>query len=302
VKDARAGVAYAPVPDRRRGWAVLSDYVALTKPRLNMLVVVTSAAGYYLGATAPFDARRVVGAVLGTALVAGGAAVLNQVYERSTDALMHRTRLRPLPDGRVLPEDARVYGLGLSFAGLLLLWLTSPAAATWLAVATLVTYVLIYTPMKRRSTAATLVGAVPGALPPLIGWAAANGTASIGGLALFAIVFLWQIPHFMAIAWLFREDYGRAGFPMLPVIDPDGRRTGREAIIYSVALLPVSLLPSYVGISGTLYLALALVLSIALLGLSILFGVRRSDSAARALFFGSIAYLPLLWTAMILDH
>ena len=301
MKDARAGVAFATAPGRR-GLALLSDYVALTKPRLNMLVVVTSAAGYYLGATSPFEAARVVGTVAGTALVAGGAAVLNQVYERGTDALMHRTRHRPIPDGRVAPEDARAYGLLLSLGGLLLLWVTSTAAATWLAVATLVVYVLVYTPMKRRSTAATLVGAVPGALPPLIGWAAASGSASAGGLALFAIVFLWQIPHFMAIAWLFRDDYGRAGFPMLPVIDPTGGRTAREAIVYAAALVPVSLAPSYLGVSGTVYWWLALGLGLALLGLSIGFGVKRSDRAARALFFGSIAYLPLLWAAMILDH
>lgn len=302
MKDVRADVAYAAASERRRLLAVVSDYVALTKPRLNMLVVVTSAAGYYLGATSALDPGRMAGAVAGTALVAGGAAVLNQVYERGTDALMHRTRLRPLPDGRVAPEDARSYGLLISAVGLLLLWMTSTAAATALAVATLVIYVLVYTPMKRRSTAATLVGAIPGALPPLIGWAAANGTTSVGGLVLFAIVFLWQIPHFMAIAWLFRDDYGRAGFPMLPVIDQDGRRTAREAILYSIALVPVSLAPSFVGISGTVYLWLAAVLGVALLGLALGFGAKRSDAAARALFFGSIAYLPLLWTAMILDH
>jgi protoheme IX farnesyltransferase len=265
-------------------------------------VVVTSAAGYYLGATTPIDVGRAAGAVAGTAMVAGGAAVLNQVYERHTDALMHRTRRRPLPDGRVAPDDARTYGLFLSLTGLLLLWIMSTAAATWLAVATLLIYVVIYTPMKRRSSTATLVGAVPGALPPLIGWAAASGSASAGGLTLFAIVFLWQIPHFMAIAWLFRDDYGRAGFPMLPVIDQDGRRTAREAIIYSTILLPVSLAPSYVGISGMIYLWLAAVLGSTLLALSIGFGLKRSDAAARALFIGSIVYLPLLWAAMILDH
>ena len=177
-----------------------------------------------------------------------------------------------------------------------------PRDAATLAAVTLGIYLLVYTPMKRTSHLSTLVGAVPGALPAVIGWAAARGDIAVGGWTIFAIVFLWQIPHFMALAWMYREDYGAAGFPMLPVVDPSGQRAGHQALLYSAALLPVSLLPSYVGISGTLYLALALVLSIALLGLSILFGVRRSDSAARALFFGSIIYLPLVWAAMIVTH
>src|SRR5689334_25427819 len=163
-------------------------------------------------------------AVVGTALVAGGAAVLNQLYERDTDALMRRTRMRPLPAGRVIPADAGIFGSVLSAAGLALLAARTNWLAAALALATLVVYLAVYTPMKRRTPAATLVGAVPGALPALIGWTAAHGSVSAGGLSLFAIVFLWQIPHFMAIAWLYREDYGNAGFPMLPVIDPDGGR------------------------------------------------------------------------------
>ena len=216
----------------------LGDYVALTKPRLNLLVVATSAAGYYLG-----DRRtrrrccRWPPPSTGTALVAGGAAVLNQVYERDTDALMRRTRLRPLPDRRVASLDARVFGLALAAAGLALLALAPSAVAALLALATLVIYLVVYTPMKRRSSLSTLVGAVPGALPPLIGWTAAAGRCRVGGWTLFAIVFLWQIPHFMAIAWMYRDDYRRAGFPMLPVIEPDGRRTGRQAVLYAAALV-----------------------------------------------------------------
>ena len=208
-------------------------------------------------------------AVAGTALVAGGAAVLNQVYERDTDALMRRTRMRPLPDGRVTPADARVFGLALAACGLALLAARANLLAASLAAATIAVYLLVYTPMKRHSPFATLVGAVPGALPPLIGWTASHGSLSAGGAALFAIVFLWQIPHFMAIAWLYRDDYGKAGFPMLPVIEPDGRKTGRQAVLYAAALLPVSLVPSAIGLSGWPYLAIALVLGIALLWLSV---------------------------------
>jgi protoheme IX farnesyltransferase len=174
-------------------------------------------------------------------------------------------------------------------------------AATTLAAATVIIYLMVYTPLKRRSPFATLVGAVPGALPPLIGWAASHGTVSIGGAALFAIVFLWQIPHFMAIAWLYRDDYGKAGFPMLPVIEPDGKRTGRQAVIYSAALLPVSLIPGLIGMTGLAYAVIAAALGIALFALSVAFARSRSDAAARTLFFASIVYLPLIWAAMIVD-
>ena len=282
----------------------LADYVALTKPRLNVLVVATSAAGYYLGTARGSGGAQMlamIGAVAGTALVAGGAAVLNQVYERDTDALMRRTRLRPLPDGRVPPGEATVFGLAISTAGLGLLAARANLTAALLALATLVVYLVVYTPMKRRTPLATLVGAVPGALPPLIGWTASSGALSVGGVALFAIVFLWQIPHFMAIAWLYRDDYGKAGFPMLPVVEPEGRRAGRQAVLYSVVLLPISLAPTLVGVSGLAYCGIALALGVALLALAFRFAATRSDQSARRLFFGSIAYLPLLWTAMIAD-
>jgi heme o synthase len=299
VKDVRAEIAPAAFSGRQSN---LSDYVALTKPRLNFLVVVTSAAGYYLGSLASIAWWPMAQAVVGTALVAGGAAVLNQVYERDTDGLMRRTLRRPLPDHRVTAGDATIFGLALAAAGIALLALGANWLAASLAVATLVVYLVIYTPMKRRSPASTLVGAIPGALPPLIGWAAARGSVSAGGWTLFAIVFLWQIPHFMAIAWMYRDDYRSAGFPMLPVIEPDGRRTGRHATLFAAALLPVSLLPTFVGLSGWLYFSVALVLSAALLALSVRFAATRSDTAARGLFFGSITYLPLLWAAMILNH
>jgi protoheme IX farnesyltransferase len=295
-----AEVVNVPVSDVRRS-SGLRDYVALTKPRLNFLVVLTSAAGYYLGTVRP-GTMAMAQAVAGTALVAGGAAVLNQVYERKTDALMRRTRLRPLPDGRVTSADAAIFGSLLALAGLILLALGANRTAAFLALLTLVIYLVVYTPMKRHSSLATLVGAVPGALPPLIGWTAAHGAITAGGWSLFAILFLWQIPHFMAIAWLYRDDYRTAGFPMLPVVEPDGRRTGRQALLYAAALVPFSLAPSYVGVSGPMYFRIALVLSVALLALAARFSVQRTENAARWLFFGSITYLPLLLVAMVLDH
>jgi protoheme IX farnesyltransferase len=299
VKDAHAGTmrvaSTAAAPQR------IADYVALTKPRLNFLVVATSAAGYYLGATSSIDILPMASAVAGTALVAGGAAVLNQVYERDTDALMQRTRRRPLPDGRVTATDATVFGAVLSAGGLLLLAVRSNVLAALLAAATLVTYLLVYTPMKRRTSLSTLVGAVPGALPPLIGWTAARGAIAAGGLALFAIVFLWQIPHFMAIAWMYRDDYQRAGFPMLPVVEPDGRRTGRQAALFATLLIPATLVPTVVGVSGRWYGGVALALGAALLWLAFRFAAARTDRAARTLFFATIIYLPLIWLAMIWD-
>jgi heme o synthase len=299
VKDAQAEVAPLSVQSRRLG-TTLQDLVALTKPRLNVLVVATSAAGYYMGAGGTASPLPMLQAVAGTAMVAAGAATLNQLYERDTDARMRRTRLRPLPDGRVAPLDALIFGTALAVSGLATLVFTN-TLASFLALTTLVVYLVVYTPLKRRSPGATLVGALPGALPPLIGWTAATGSASFGGWTLFAIVFLWQIPHFMAIAWMFRDDYRQAGFPMLPVIEPSGLRTGRQALAYSVLLLPVSLLPTAAGVSGWAYFSTALVLGLALLFLATRFARQRSDLSARALFYGSIAYLPLIWTAMILD-
>ena len=280
---------------------VIADYTALTKPRLNVLVVASSAAGYYLGAQGGPDLRPMVVAVAGTALVAAGAAVLNQVSERDSDRLMRRTRMRPLADGRVAPADARMFGLGLSTIGIVLLAARANLLAAALALATLAVYLAVYTPLKRRSSVATLVGAVPGALPPLIGWAASHGSISIGGAVLFAIVFLWQIPHFMAIAWLYRDDYRSAGFPLLPVVEPDGRRTGRQALLFAAALVPVSFMPTFVGMSSGTYLAVALALGVAFVGLAARFARTRTDRAARVLFLGSITYLPLLWIAMIAD-
>jgi protoheme IX farnesyltransferase len=301
MKGTHVDIAPVPLSVGRRSSQVIADYLALTKPRLNSLVVVTSAGGYYLGVSRPAFLPMAAVAV-GTALVAGGAAVLNQVYERETDALMQRTRLRPLPDQRVTPEEARTFGTLLAGAGLVFLSVSANALAALLALVTLVVYLTVYTPMKRRSPLATLIGAVPGALPPLIGWTAASGSLSLGGWALFTIVFLWQIPHFMAIAWLYRDDYARAGFPMLPVVEPDGRRAGLQAVFYAAALVPASVAPTVVGLTGAAYFWTALVLGVGLLWMAARFALSRTDATARVLFYSSITYLPLIWTAMLLDH
>jgi heme o synthase len=215
---------------------------------------------------------------------------------------MRRTRMRPLPDQRVTAPEAAVFGVVLSGAGLGVLAFATNWVAAALALATLLIYLVVYTPMKRTSTLSTLVGAVPGALPAVIGWSAARGDIAIGGWTLFAIVFLWQIPHFMAIAWMYREDYRSAGFPMLPVVEPDGLRTGQQALLYAAALLPVSIGPSVVGLAGWAYFWIALALGTVLLVLSARFARARTDRSARILFFASIIYLPLIWAAMVLDH
>ena len=277
----------------------VADYIELVKPRLNVLVVASSAAGYYLGQTAATDVVAMVLAVAGTALVAAGAAALNQVSERDTDALMHRTAGRPLPGGRVSSFDAAVFGSLLAAAGLALLAFKANGLSAALAAATLVVYLVVYTPMKRRTPLSTLVGAVPGALPPLIGWTASHGRVAQGGAALFASVFLWQIPHFMAIAWLYRDDYARARFPMLAVIDPTGKRAARQAVFFAGVLLPISLLPSFIGLAGSAYLAVAVTLGLGFVWLAIRFAADRDLASARMLFLGSITYLPLLWISMI---
>jgi protoheme IX farnesyltransferase len=276
-----------------------SDFIALSKPRLNFLVVASALAGYLMGGGDTSNAVRLLLMVAGTALVAGGASAFNQVIERGPDSLMARTRLRPVPDGRLQPREALAFGAAMSAVGLVILGAGVNLLSAAVACATLITYALIYTPLKRRSSFSTVVGAIPGALPPVIGWAAASGSLSPGSWVLFGIVFLWQLPHFLAIAWIYRADYARAGFPMLPVIEPDGRSTGRQAILYCAALLPVSLAPTLIGMTGTAYFAAALVLSLLFLALTIRFARTRTVPDARRLFFGSIIYLPILWILMI---
>jgi protoheme IX farnesyltransferase len=279
-----------------------SDFVALTKPRLNLLVVATTAGGYYLGAAPGVDGLALFNVTAATALVAGGSAAFNQVLERRVDALMDRTRRRPVADGRLAVGESVAFAVLLSTVGLLWLALTTTPLAAVVALVTLLTYVVLYTPLKLRTSFATVIGAVPGALPPMIGWAAATDTLSREAWVLFAIIFLWQMPHFLAIAWLFKDDYGRAGFPMLPVLEPDGRSTGYQVAAYASALLPVSLVPSMMGLAGMVYFAVALVLGLAFLAVSLRFAVTRTRRDARVLFFTSIAYLPLVWLVMVLDR
>jgi heme o synthase len=275
------------------------DYVALAKPRLNLLVIVSALAGYIMGGGGTASPVLLLSMLVGTALVAGGASAFNQAIERETDALMRRTRLRPLPDGRLHPAEALVFAGSVSATGLFILAAGANVLSAAVALATLVSYVAIYTPLKRRTSFATVIGAIPGALPPVIGWAAATGTLSPGAWVLFGIVFLWQLPHFLAIAWIYRDDYARAGFPMLPVIEPDGRSTGRQALVYTAALLPLSLAPTIAGMAGTVYFVSALVLTLLFLALALRFARSRSVPDARRLFFASIAYLPVLWIVMI---
>jgi protoheme IX farnesyltransferase len=279
-----------------------SDFVSLTKPRLNFLVLLTTAAAYSLGAKPTATMMDLLHTLAGTFLVAGGAAALNQVWERATDRLMWRTRQRPLADLRMSAAEGVAFGLILTIAGAAeLAWFVNPLSAA-VALVTTASYILFYTPLKLRTSLSTIAGAVPGALPAVIGWAAATNTLSIEGWVLFGIVFMWQMPHFLAIAWMYRDEYARAGMPLLPVIEPDGRSTGRQAVLYTAALIPVSLLPTGVGLATAYYLVGALALGGVLMLLSVEFSAKRDLATARRLFFGSILYLPILWAVLVFDH
>jgi len=278
------------------------DYVALAKPRLNMLVVATTLAGYYMAAPAGRGWLLLFHTLVGTALVASGASAFNQLLEIESDGMMRRTRARPLPSGRLKPRHAKVFGFALSIVGIGQLawgvnWLTAGVA-----LATLLTYTVFYTPLKKRTSLSTVVGGIPGALPPMIGWAAVRNNLSIEAWILFGIVFLWQMPHFLAIAWMYREDYKRAGFPLLPIVEPDGASTGRQALVYAAALLPLSLAPTAASMAGVVYLVGAACLGLAFVALAARFAWLRTTPAARRLFFGSIIYLPLLWMLMVFNR
>jgi protoheme IX farnesyltransferase len=280
----------------------VADFVSLTKPRLNLLVLITTLGGLYLAAPAGVPVPILVHTLTGTALVAFGAAALNQVWERHTDRLMRRTASRPLPANRLGVVEATIFGVALSTVGLAELITLVNATAGAVAALTLVSYVLVYTPLKRRTSLATLVGAVPGALPPVIGWAAATDSVTLPAVVLFGIVFFWQMPHFLALAWMYREDYRAAGIPMLPVLEPDGRRTGHQALVYAAALWPVSLMPMMVGIAGLPFSIVATALGFTLIWLAAVFARDRSATSARRLFLYTIIYLPLLWGALCFDR
>ena len=280
----------------------LADLFVFTKVRVNVLVVATTAGGYYMGSPDAMNLPVLIATVIGTALVAGGAAALNQISERDLDRLMDRTRQRPVADGRLSLREAHVIAWLSSITGLALLAAMANVLAMLIAAATLVIYAFVYTPMKRATSFSTVVGAVPGALPPMIGWAAARGSIDAPAWALFFIVFLWQLPHFLAIAWLYREDYARAGFPMLPVVDPDGASTARQSLLYATALVPFSLLPSALGLTGLVYALAAFALGLAFIAVGVRFAFNRTKPNARLLFLTSLIYLPAVWAMMIIDR
>ena len=278
------------------------DYVELCKPRLTLLVLIVVGLSAWLAAAGQAGFSVLFHAVVGTGLVAAGASALNMLLEREYDARMPRTWNRPLPAGRLRPRDVLLFGGLLTAGGLaLLFWLTTPLAAL-LAALTSATYLSLYTPLKRVTTLNTHIGAVPGALPALIGWAAVRGTLEPGAWAIFMIVYVWQLPHFLSIAWLYREDYARGGFRMLPGVDPGGRATGRQAALGALALLPVSLLPAVAGVCGMAYGLGAVVLGLLFVQRAAAFAWSRSPATARGLLRASLLYLPLLLALMFLDQ
>lgn len=279
--------------------SALSDYVELTKPRITFLVVLTAAAGFCMGARQGGDYFGLFSMSFGIALLASGISTLNQYIERESDKLMRRTEKRPLPDGRLKARSALAFGLMLSALATAYLWLFINGLTAALGVVTFASYLFLYTPLKTRTTLSTVLGAFPGAMPPLIGWVAARGEVTVEAVILFAILFLWQFPHFLAIAWMYREDYGRAGIKMLPVVEPDGRVTGQQIVVYTLMLLPVSLLPAFVHLSGSVYLIGASVLGLAFLYYSVRAAVMRSTWQARRLLLASVLYLPALFALMV---
>jgi protoheme IX farnesyltransferase len=280
---------------------VVKNYLELTKPRVTWLIVMSAAIGYFFGHSGPWLIWPVVHTLFGTALMASGTAALNQWYEREADRHMRRTQMRPLPSGRLQPAQVLWFGIGLAVLGSLELgfgvnWLTAG-----LTIATLAMYLFAYTPLKQKTWWSTTVGAFPGAMPPLIGFAGAAGKLTPEALVLGAILFLWQFPHFYAIAWMYREDYSRAGIRMLPVVEPDGTSTARQIVLYSIALIPISLLPRWMGMTGSIYLIGALVLGLCFLYSGVRVSLDRSKLRARKVLLTSVVYLPVLYLLMVLD-
>ena len=277
------------------------DFLTLTKPRVVAMILMTTVVGYHLGSAGPADYLRLLHTLMGTALAAAGTLALNQFLEREVDARMERTRLRPLPDGRLLPIEALVFGAAVTVAGVLYLGLAVGRLCGIVTAVTVGLYLFAYTPLKLKTPLCVVVGAIPGALPPVTGWAAASGGLGVGAWVLFAILFLWQFPHTLAIARLNREDYARAGIRVLPVVDPDGMSTERQIVTGCLALLPVSLLSTLVGLTGAVYFFGALTLGVAFLGCGMAQAVSRSVPTARRLLFASLWYLPMLPALMSFD-
>ncbi len=279
-----------------------ADFFELAKPRIVLMVLVTAFVGFYVGSEKIPDYLRLLQMLFGTALAAGGTLALNQFVERDTDAMMQRTRRRPLPDGRVQPREALWFGALITMAGLVYLALAVNLQSAWVTALITLSYLLLYTPMKRKSSLCMLVGAVPGALPPVIGWVAARGDFKVDAWVLFAIMFLWQVPHTLAIARLYREDFAKAGIQFLPVIDPEGASTNRQIISHCAALLAVSLLPTLLGLAGAVYFTVAFVLGVGFLASGISLAMESTPSGARRLLFASLIYLPVLLLVMALDR
>src|SRR5258705_664373 len=288
--------------ERLSGRERFAAYLELTKPRLTFLIVLTAAAGFALASQARIDYSGLVRAMVGIALWSSALAAINQYMERDLDALMRRTANRPLPSGKLRPGEGVAFGSGLTgVAELYLAVLVNPLTAG-LGLTVIAGYLFAYTPLKTRTSLSTMVGAFPGAVPPLIGWAAARGTIGLEAWVLFAILFLWQFPHFLAIAWMYREDYARAGILMLPVVEPEGRVTAQQIIVYTLMLLPVSLLPALLGIAGRIYLIGAIVLGLLFLCASMRAAFSKSRQQARQLLLASVIYLPLLFGLMVFNR
>ena len=280
----------------------LADFCELAKPRVVLMVLITAFVGFYVGSADVPDYSHLVNMLLGTALAAGGTLALNQFIERRSDALMSRTRHRPIPDGRVTATEAFWFGLAVTAAGLAYLAVAVNLISAGITALITVTYLLFYTPMKRQSPSCLIVGAVPGALPPVIGWVAARATLDVDAWVLFAILFLWQVPHTLAIAWLYREDYAKAGIQFLPVIEPGGSSTNRQIICHCAALLAVSLLPTLLGLAGAVYFVGAFVLGVGFLVTGVRLAMESTLIGARRLLYASLIYLPVLLLIMALDR
>jgi protoheme IX farnesyltransferase len=290
---------------------LIKHYIELTKPRITWLILMSTAVGYYFGLRAGGDWWVLLRGLswwalfhtmMGTGLIASGTAALNQWYEREADRQMRRTARRPLPSGRMSAAKALAFGIALSVAGFLELWLGVNLISGVLGMMTLLSYLFLYTPMKQRTPLSTTVGAFPGAMPPMIGFAAARGTITAEAWVLFAILFLWQFPHFYSIAWMYRDDYARAGIRMLPVVEPDCKSTARQIVLFGLALIPVSLVPGFLGMSGRLYLLGALALGLYFLYSGVRVALDRTMVRARAVLLVSVIYLPLLYGLMLLDR
>lgn len=288
----------APRPPRPRA----ADFLALTKPGITRMVLLTSGVGFFLGSGDVISARLLLHALIGIALIASGSNGLNQVVERDRDARMHRTRDRPLPAGRLTPHQAGWFAAIASLLGTAYLAVFVNVTTAVVVAFTLLSYVFVYTPLKRRTSFNTLIGAVPGALPIVAGWTAAGGPLDARALTLFAVLFFWQIPHFLALAFLYREDYLRGGFVMLGREDPQGRSTGRQTALYALGLVPVALLPVLAGVLGSIYFFGALVVGVAFLAMAFPMAISPTTKAARQVFFGSVIHLPILLVLMVVDR